>query len=136
MVVADRNKFETAHMTSWDIPDDINAVIRCLPNRLYCNKLITGPLEKVFRKLIETGLDEELKTFDGCFNPRYQRGSTSKISRHAWGIAVDFNAAWNPLGGKVTFSAAFIKVWRDLGWTCGADWTKRPDGMHFEWNKW
>jgi hypothetical protein len=135
MVATQRKKFEPAYMVSWDVPDDINAIIRPLPNRIYCNKLIVEPLEKVFRELIRTGLYKEIKQWDGCYNPRFQRGSTTKISEHAWGTAVDLNAAQNPLGGKVTWTPAFVKVWRDLGWNCGADWTSRKDGMHFSWNK-
>ncbi|MET7256034.1 M15 family metallopeptidase [Dyadobacter fermentans] len=70
---------------------------------------------------------------DGCFNIRKERGS-SGILAHAFGIAVDINAATNPFRGAVTWSAPFLKVWRDLGWICGADWSPTSeDGMHFQW---
>jgi hypothetical protein len=75
---------------------------------------------------------------------RKQRGSNS-ISKHSFGIALDFNAAWNPLvrgvtpatrgklrAAKVTWSEDFLDVWRNNGWECGADWQTVLDGMHFE----
>jgi hypothetical protein len=134
-------------MELWDVPDDINAVIKVLPNRMYVNKVIKAPLEKVFRELISTGLYRELRTYDGCFVVRKQRGSNA-ISTHSWGLAVDFNAAWNPLvrgvtpatrkklrAEKVTFSEEFLDVWRKHGWNCGADWISVLDGQHFQWDK-
>jgi hypothetical protein len=129
----DQQTFERKWMVIWDIPDDINAKIKALPNKMYCHKALVAPLEKTFRALIAAGVHTEIKTYDGCFNVRKKRG-LSTLSVHAFGLAIDLNAAWNPLGGKVTWSPAFIKVWRDLKWTCGTDWTTRKDGMHFQWD--
>jgi hypothetical protein len=108
------------------------------------NRLLEDPLDEVMRELIKTGLIAEIKTWDGLFNVRYQRGSRTKLSRHSWGLAIDMNAAWNPLV-KVTpatraalrkkhvkWTEPFLKVWRDNGFECGADWKDRLDGMHFE----
>jgi hypothetical protein len=128
-------KWEFGQMVLWDIPDDINKAIPALPNKVYCHKIMPAPLEKTFRKLIELGLHKEIKTWDGCFNIRKQRGSTA-LSVHGWGQAVDLNAAWNGLGKPVQWSDAFVQVWRDLGWVCGADWKgSRRDGMHYQWDK-
>lgn len=54
------------------------------------------------------GLLAGVLTFDGAFNARYKRGRAklpdgtpapaSALSAHAWGVAVDLNAPWNPLG--------------------------------------
>ncbi|WP_426291992.1 M15 family metallopeptidase [Dyadobacter endophyticus] len=129
----DRLGFERKWMVLWVVPANIRAAIPCMPAKIYLNKLILVPLEKTLRKLIEAGLHEEIKTWDGCFNIRSKRGS-SGISLHSWGIAVDLNAATNPFRGKVTWSASFLKVWRDIGWICGADWSvNSKDGMHFQW---
>lgn len=127
-----RLKFEKKFMDLWDIPDDINKAIPALPNKLYINYLIIQPLEDTFRELIASGLHKEIKTFDGCFNVRVKRGSEG-ISTHAWGIAVDLNATWNPFRGKVTWSKKFLDVWRRNGWICGADWSEKSrDGMHMQ----
>lgn len=129
----DNVTFERRWMTLWDIPADIKAAIPCLPNRLYCNRLLVEPLERTLRAVIAQGLHGEIETFDGCFNIRRKRGGTT-LSTHAYGMAIDLNAARNPLMGRVTWSAAFLAVWRGEGWTCGADWPIRVDGMHFQWD--
>lgn len=86
----------------WDIPTSINDAIPALPNRLYCNRILTAPLEKAFRNLIARGHADELKTWDGCFNIRYKRGKDS-WSLHSWAVAIDVNAAWNPFGESQRF---------------------------------
>ncbi len=128
-----RLPFENKWMKVWIVPADIREEIPCMPAKIYLNRLIEVPLNMALRKLIALGLHTEIKTWDGCFNIRQKRGS-SGISAHAFGIAVDINAATNPFKGKVTWSAAFLQVWRDLGWICGADWSPASkDGMHFQW---
>jgi hypothetical protein len=54
------------------------------------------------------------------------------LSRHAWGVAIDFNPSTNPFGGEVTISEDIGEVFRRWGFSWGATWTV-PDGMHFEW---
>ena len=119
-------------MVLWDIP--ANLEIGVIPKRLYCNKDIVKPLTDAFTKLIKTGKIAELKTFDGCFNIRYQRGSRTAASLHSWGIAIDVNAAWNGLGKVPVLSADFVKCFTDSGFNWGGNW-KRKDGMHFELSK-
>lgn len=138
----DQKTFEAKHMVLWDIPNDINAAIPVLPNRIYVNKVMVVPLEVVFRRILDRKLQGEIKTYDGCFNVRKQRASNA-MSRHAFGLAVDFNAAWNPLKmvGVLdrnalrklycTWTEAFLDCWRPE-FDCGADWITRIDAMHFE----
>jgi hypothetical protein len=117
------------NMVLWDVPTALE--IGVIPKRLYCNKDIIGPLTKAFTALINTGKVKELKTFDGCFNIRYQRGSRTSASLHSWGIAIDVNAAWNGLGKTPQLSADFVKCFTDNGFDWGGTW-KRKDGMHFQ----
>lgn len=125
-------KWEGTYLVSWDVPTSINDAIPALPNRIYCNKLMVGPLEKAFRNLIARGHADELKAWDGCFNIRKKRGLGSP-SIHSWALAVDINAAWNQLGKKPTFSAGFVKCFTDAGFDWGGDWAMpRTDGMHFQ----
>lgn len=68
------------------------------------------------------------------------RGSSTELSNHASGTAVDSNAPEHPLGTQpsANFSAAQIAAIRTivayaggcLRW--GGDYTGRPDGMHLE----
>ena len=135
--------FEAQWMTRWDVPMWIDTHIPALPNKMYINKDIVKVLEDTFNALISTTVYKEISTYDGCFNPRFIRGSKTKLSIHSWGLAIDFNAAHNPLGytrdmaiakGLTPFTEEFISVWRNMGWTCGADF-KRNDLMHFEYTK-
>ena len=120
-----------AGMILWDIPPALE--IGVIPKKLYCNKDIVLPLTRVFMELIKTGKVAELKTFDGCFNIRKQRGATSP-SLHSWGIAIDVNAAWNGLGVKPVLSAGFVECFTKNGFDWGGNW-KRLDGMHFQLSK-
>jgi hypothetical protein len=117
------------NMMLWDIPDHLEVGV--IPKKLYCNKDLVKPLQAAICQLIDTGHIKELKTWDGCFNIRKQRGSLSKLSLHSWGIAIDINAAWNGLGKQPTLSQGFVKCFTDNGFTWGGNW-KRLDGMHFE----
>lgn len=130
--VANQKLFEKNWMVLIVVPQDIHTEIPCLPLHLYLNKDIVMPLLKTYRDLISADLHHEIKTWDGCFNVRAQRGSTV-ISRHSFGIAVDENAAWNKLYGQVSWTEDFLNVWRNSGWICGADFHSRTDGMHMEW---
>lgn len=137
----DRAAFEKKHMTLWYLPKDIIQAIPALPVRLYCNKDLIKPLEAALRELIQNDyankvgtLDDEILTFDGCFNIRLIRGSKTEPSVHSWGLAIDLNAYKNQLGQPVTFSKELLAVFRKHGFTCGADF-KRLDGMHFEYTK-
>jgi len=117
-----------SNMVLWDVPVELE--IGVIPKRLYCNKDIIGPLSAAFSNLIHRGFISELKTFDGCFNIRKQRGASSQ-SLHSWGIAIDVNAAWNGLGKVPQLTPGFVKCFTDAGFDWGGTW-KRLDGMHFQ----
>jgi len=119
---------EGKHMIMWDVPKELE--IGVIPKRVYCNKLMVVPLTKAFTNLIERGIVKELKTWDGCFNPRKKRGGTT-ASLHSWGVAIDVNAGWNGFGKKPTLSTEFVKCFTDAGFDWGGVWD-RPDGMHFQ----
>ena len=117
-----------SNMILWDVPPELE--IGVIPKRLYCNKDIVGPLSAAFSNIIARGYIAELKTFDGCFNIRKQRGAQS-TSLHSWGVAIDVNAAWNGLNKEPQLSAGFVKCFTDAGFDWGGIW-KRKDGMHFQ----
>ena len=101
-----------------------------IPKRIYLNKDLQAPLMKAFDNLVRTGYVRELKSWDGCFNVRKQRGASSQ-SLHSWGIAIDVNAAENPLGAIPKLSYGFVRCFLDAGFDWGGNWT-RKDGMHFQ----
>lgn len=119
---------ELKYMTLWDIPSHLEVGV--IPKKLYCNKILIGPLMQALSNIIDRGLVDELKTWDGCFNVRKKRGLKS-LSLHSWGIAIDINAAWNGLGKEPTMSPRLVKCFTDCGFEWGGTWS-RKDGMHFQ----
>ncbi|MDO7847648.1 M15 family metallopeptidase [Hymenobacter sp. M29] len=132
-------EFQAKHMVLYVFPDWVAKIFPPYQHQAvrkqWVNKDLITPLEAVFKELLETGLWKELKTFDGLWNIRNKRG-LNELSIHSWAIALDLNALTNPLGGKVTFSQAFLNVWRKHGFVCGADFgAGRSDGMHYQFDK-
>lgn len=115
-------------MALWDVPAYLELGV--IPKRIYCNRDMVRPLHQAFLNVITRGLVDQLKTWDGCFNIRKKRGAAS-TSLHAWGVAIDINAAWNGFGKKPTMSAELVKCFTDAGFDWGGEWSK-PDGMHFQ----
>ena len=116
-------------MTLWVVPLELE--IGAIPKKLYCNKDMVLPLSNAFKALIDTGTVSELKTFDGCFNIRKQRGAKVN-SLHSFGIAIDVNAAWNKMYTEGNLSAEFVKCFTDNGFDWGGNFHTRLDPMHFQ----
>lgn len=122
---------QSKYMVLWDVPTELE--IGVIPKKVYCNKSMVSPLQTAFKNIIDRGLINELKTWDGCFNVRNKRGASS-WSLHSWGIAIDINAAWNRFGKKPTMTPELVKCFTDAGFDWGGTWRK-PDGMHFQLSK-
>jgi hypothetical protein len=120
------------NMVMWDVHPDLE--IGVIPKRIYCNRDLVDPLKQAFVNLIKTGYVDDLKTWDGCFNIRYVRGSKTRMSLHSWGIAVDVNAFENGLGQPPKLEQGFVECFTAAGFDWGGRW-KRPDGMHFQLSK-
>lgn len=103
-----------------------------------CHKRIVEMLRGALGELVESGLGHLVDPagFAGCWNPRDIRATTSRppagISRHAWGAALDLNAAANPVGSSGTQDPRLVEIMLDWGFTWGGDWLV-PDPMHFEY---
>ena len=119
---------EGKYMMLWDVPAHLELGV--IPKRLYCNRAMIAPLTASFENIINRGLVSQLRTWEGCCNIRKKRGASSQ-SLHAWGIAIDINAAWNGFGKKPTMSPELVKCFTDAGFDWGGLWSK-PDGMHFQ----
>ena len=75
-------------------------------------------------------LDRYLQSGIWGYNCRYIRGSTS-WSTHAWGIAIDVSAAYEPLGQcHSDVNHHHADIWRDHRWRWGLSWC---DAMHFQY---
>lgn len=128
--------FEEHRMTLWRasiLEEKLSVEPATLPiRRIYCNRDLVPVLDRAFTLLHEGGLVSEIRTFDGCWNIRPIRGSVDRWSVHSYGLAIDLNAAMNPMGGQVRWSPAFVARMKEAGFIWGGDF-KRVDGMHFQW---
>ena len=79
-------------------------------------------------------LFNHIRNFSGSYNYRPIRGS-SRLSCHAFGAAIDFDAEHLPLGHEVPASEmpeVVVKCFKDQGFFWGGDYTGRKDPMHFQ----
>ncbi len=71
--------------------------------------------------------------YDGAYNPRFIRGSTSKWSNHAYGAAIDIDAAHNGFNtGHGHMPLPVVAAFKSEGFRWGGDYHGRTDPMHFE----
>ena len=113
----------------FNMPWDVSASSK-YPNHIYMNKDMVPHFAAAMQNIKSRCRTSELKTFDGCFNPRKQRGSNDMWSAHSWGMAIDLNAAENQIGTPGKLSQGFVKCWTDAGFYWGGNFF-RKDPMHF-----
>ena len=105
-----------------------------------CHRMVVPYVRAALDEVERSGLAADLDRADfqlagGCYNPRFNRGADPgySLSRHSWGIAVDFNPSTNPYGAEPTLSPEIVDIFRRWGFSWGGGWSV-PDGMHFEWS--
>lgn len=101
--------------------------------RVACHVKMVAPFTDAFNQIHAAGLWPKLKTFDGIYNDRTIKGSSNK-SMHAYGAAIDLNAATNQMGRKGDMPAAVVKIFEDIGFVWGGRFS-RTDPMHFAWGR-
>ena len=144
--VNESTEFQKKFMGPLTMPSLITLAIPVIPSKIYCNVDLAPFLIKALTNVVERGLHEEIKTWDGCYNVRPIRAyeaiykqlkednpeqALKYLSIHSWGIAIDINAAWNRLGQIPTMSLALVKCFEDAGFEWGGTWA-RKDGLHFQ----
>ncbi|UOF76716.1 D/-alanyl-D/-alanine carboxypeptidase [Caudoviricetes sp.] len=115
-------------MVSYDIETHLEH--GAIPKKLYCNKLLVAPFRQALTHINQRGFANQVKTWDGCFNIRKKKGGSTH-SLHAWGLAVDINAAWNGWLKTPTMSKELVQCFLDAGFEWGGYWQNK-DGMHFQ----
>jgi len=112
-----------------------NIVTRRVPilGNVTCHRAMFGPLRAALGSLARRGLSRLVDPGDyaGCYAPRRIQ-ARGQLSLHAWGVAIDLNAAANPFMGRSRQDRRLVKAMEKQGFTWGGDWPTRPDPMHFE----
>ena len=151
----------------WDYDEKIHI------GEMVCNKLIADKVARILRQLFDTkypiqrmllpdvyGADDETQMRDNnssCFCYRAIAGTT-KLSKHARGLAVDINTLYNPYYKDREDGSRFIqpataaeycdrtkefpykidhedlcfRLFTEAGFEWGGDWTTCKDFQHFE----
>ncbi len=124
-----------ARMTTLEMPTPLPLGWnrKAFATRVRVNVAVVDEVKVVFAELEFGGLWGLLRTYDGGYTFRLQRGG-SKLSSHSYGAALDFDAPWNRLGRRPLMHPAIVSVFERNGWTWGGRW-KRPDGMHFQFGR-
>ncbi len=117
------------------IPKEISRYwINSLTNQptrvIYCNKDMGSALILALDKIVDRGLEAELKSFDGCYSVRNTRVNPRAISCHAYALALDINAQTNVLGKPGDISEKLADCFTESGFTHGRTFHRRDD-QHF-----
>jgi hypothetical protein len=119
---------------SW-VRGHVRTVVLPLLGRVTCNRAIIPQLRGAMEALVRRGLGSLVHTYDGCLALRFiNRDPAGMISHHAWGIAIDINAAGNAFGMPPDQDPHLVGVMRRWGFTWGGTFTV-PDGNHFEYRR-
>jgi hypothetical protein len=74
--------------------------------RVTCHRLMLPQLRGALQEVQDAGLAGTLKTYDGCYVPRFiERNPQRSISLHTWGIAIDMDAATNYRASRARWTA-------------------------------
>ncbi|BCO08849.1 hypothetical protein GF1_12250 [Desulfolithobacter dissulfuricans] len=85
-------------------------------------------IQAAFQTVVERGLADKIRTWDGCFNVRHMRGA-GQWSTHSWGIAFDLDAPWNRFGQRnFAMDEEVAACFEEAGFVWGGRWN-RPDGI-------
>lgn len=130
--------WERDHIVRVQIPE--LAGVRGAPAdcRIELHKKVAAQFQRFFAAVAKAGLLDRILTFDGSFVPRFIRGSRTSLSNHAFGTAIDLNAAYAPLGsapkpaGSPGSLAELVPYMTAEGLFWGGFFTPRPDPMHVE----
>jgi hypothetical protein len=98
-----------------------------------CHRLMFHQLRAALQEVVARGLASKIHTYDGCFVPRFiERNPSNSISLHTWGIAIDINAAENPVNGAMHQDPRVVAIFKKWGFVWGGDWSSPHDPMHFQ----
>jgi len=106
-----------------------------LLGQVTCHRGILSQLRGAMRELRDMGAAHVIRSFHGCFVPRFiSRDPTALLSHHSWGIAFDVNLSGNYYGVAPHQPPALVRTLRRWGFVWGGTFVV-PDGNHFEYRR-
>jgi hypothetical protein len=132
------NDWQALHLVSVKIPQ-LQGIYGAPANgTVSFNKAAVPQLVALFAAWEKEGLLNRIQSWGGSFAPRFIRGSTTTLSQHAHGGAIDLNVPWNGLGTRGALVGEKGSV-RELvltayrhGFFSGLWFATRKDPMHLE----
>jgi len=112
-----------------------NIVTTTVPGigRVTCNQRLIPALKAAMHELARRGQAAVVHDYAGCFVAKFLLNDpNASISHHAWGAAIDINAAANPYGAVPTQPPALVRAMEQQGFIWGGRFII-PDGHHFEY---
>jgi hypothetical protein len=106
-----------------------------LLGQMTCHRGIVPQLRGAMTELRSAGLGHLLRSFNGCFVPRFiSRDPTAMLSHHTWGVAIDMNLVGNYYGDRPHQDRRLVTTLERWGFLWGGDFVV-PDGNHFEYHR-
>jgi hypothetical protein len=106
-----------------------------LLGQVWCHKGIVPQLRGAMRELRDAGAGHVIRSFHGCFVPRFiSRDPTALLSHHSWGVAFDVNLVGNYYGVKPHQPLQLRRTLARWGFIWGGTFVV-PDGNHFEYRR-
>jgi hypothetical protein len=119
-------EWKSTHLETTRIP---------LLGQVTCHRGIVPQLRGAMRELRSARLGRLIKSFNGCFVPRFIiRDPTAMLSHHTWGIAFDMNLAGNYYGTPPHQDPRLVETLERWGFLWGGLFVV-PDGNHFEYRR-
>jgi D-alanyl-D-alanine carboxypeptidase len=132
------NGWAQTHIVTAALPQTIGLAGSTASGNHAMHTRIKAQMQGLWQAWQNVGLMSQVSTFGGLWVPRFQRGSTSKLSNHSWGTAFDVNASSNALWHLPAFPGEngclfeHAVIAAQFGFSWGGNFSRRMDGMHFE----
>jgi hypothetical protein len=106
-----------------------------LLGRVTCNRVLIPQLRSAMDDLVAAGLAGLIRTYHGCFAPKFvNRDPSAMLSHHSWGMAFDINLAGNLYGDPPHQDPRLVRILARWGFVWGGTFVV-PDGNHFEYRR-
>lgn len=135
------NGFETTKIQRVAIPELVGVAGAPASGKVQIHVLAATSFQALWAAWNASGYLNQVLSFSGSYEPRFVRGGAAKqtLSNHAFGVAFDINAEWNPFGAEPASPGMtgcvydLVPIANQHGFFWGGHYKTRRDGMHFEY---